>query len=84
MDNNKLTPDGYYISDRCDFCSDFGVKARPYVCEECWFAMQKLMLSEGWTAPDSPSGDQPDPNNPLPQSAANSGILRQNAVVSVD
>lgn len=45
MNDDKLM-EGMYFSDRCAFCSEFGKKKRPHVCERCFTAAMELAASE--------------------------------------
>lgn len=34
---------GMYISDRCGICGEYGEKAKPKICTDCWRVIKQIV-----------------------------------------
>ena len=50
--------EGMYISDRCQFCHDFGEKVEPFLCEDCRRKIFDWINSKGWTIHQTEGKDE--------------------------
>ena len=54
-----ITEAGMFDSDRCKFCAGFFVKAKPYICVDCWREIQEVVNQYNLSAQQT-HADRPD------------------------